>query len=134
MVVRDEVLEAVGEIVEVAGRWRRSYDDWQRALKDRDRVAERMERRVTKATGGLSAARFEVACRRRSFHDIDDAQRKARAIRARPAVEAAVAERDRVIADADARVLAARIDLAHATKGPRPLRKNRGRHGRPERH
>jgi len=116
MVVRDELLEAVEEIVEVAGRWRRAYEGWQRAAKRRDRLAERMERRVTNATGGLSVARWEVLCRRRSFRTVEDAKAKARAIRARSAVEAAAAERDRVIADADAKVRSARIDLAHASK------------------
>lgn len=116
MVVRDEVREAVEEIVEVADDWKRAYDEWQRAVKERDLAVERMERRVTRAAGGISVARWEVVCRRRSFHDIDDAKRKARAIRARPAVEAAVVERDRVVADADAKVLAARIELAHPSK------------------
>ena len=116
MVIRDEVREAIEQVAAAAEECKRAYEVWQRALEERDRRSEQLERRITKATGGLSVARFEVACRRRSFHDIDDAKRKVRAIRARPAVEAAAAERDRVIADADAKVLAARIDLAYATK------------------
>ena len=116
MVLRGELGDAVEEIAEVAGAWKRAYDDWKRAVKERDRAAERMERRVTKATGGLSVARFEAVCRRRSFHDVEDAKAKARAIRSRPAVEAAVADRDDVIADADAKVLTSRIELAEASK------------------
>lgn len=75
-----------------------------------------MDRRLTEATGGLSVARFEVLCLRRRARCVSDAKAKAWAIRAKPAVEAAVAERTRVLADADAELLAARADLAVATK------------------
>ena len=71
---------------------------------------------MAKATGGLSVARWEALCRRRRARTIEDARAKARAIRARSAVEEAVAERDGVLADAAAKVLAARVDVAEATK------------------
>lgn len=116
MVVRDEMREAVEEIAEVADAWKRAYEDWQRTVEERDRAAERMQRRVTKATGGLSVARWEVVCRRRRARTVEDAKAKARAIRARPVVEAAIGERHEVIAEADAKVLAARIELALASK------------------
>ena len=116
MVIRDEVREAIEQVAAAAEECKRAYEVWQRALEERDRRSEQMERRITKATGGLSVARFEVACRRRRVYTVQDAKAKARALRARPAVETAVAERGRVIADADAKVLAARIDLAYATK------------------
>ena len=116
VLVRGEVREAVERIADAGEGWRHAYDDWQVAVTERDRLAGRMERRVREATGGLSVAAFEVACRRRYFHDIKDAKRKAAAIRTRPAVDAAVAERDRVLAGADAKVLAARIDLVEASK------------------
>jgi len=114
--VRDGVREAVEQIADAGEGWRRAYDDWQVALAERDRIARRMQRRVEQAAGGLSAARFELTCRRRYFHDVTDAKRKAAALRARPAVEAAVAERDRMLADADARVLATRTVLAEESK------------------
>ena len=116
MIVRDEVREAVEVLADAAERWRHAYDDWQRAIKVRNRLCERMDRQVTNATGGLSVARFDAVCRRRSFHDVEDAKAKARAIRARPAVKAVIAERDRVRAAEDAKVLAARITLAETTK------------------
>jgi len=116
VMVRDEVREAVDRIADAGEGWRHAYDDWQATATERDRLAGRMERRVREATGGLSVAAFEVACRRRYFHDIKDAKRKAAAIRARPAVTAAVAARDRVLAVADAKVVAARINLAEASK------------------
>jgi len=116
MVVRAEVRAAVEQLAEAAEQWRLAYGDWQRATRVRDTVAKQMQRRVTKATGGLSVARFEVICRRRSFHDVEDAKAKARAIRARPAVNAAVAERDRAVALEDAKVRAARIALGEASK------------------
>ncbi len=116
MIVREEIRAAAEQLTDAAEHWRLAYDDWQRAIRVRDTVAKRMDRRVTKATGGLSVARFEATCRRRFFHDIGDAKAKARAIRARPAVEAAIAGRDRVVAIEDAKVRAARIALAEASK------------------
>lgn len=116
MIVRDEVRAAAQQIADAGEGWGRAYDDWQRAVKVRDRLSERMDRRLTKAAGGLSVARWEVLCHRRYFHDVDDAKRKAAAIRAKPAVQAAVAERDRLLAAEDAKVLAARIELAEASK------------------
>ncbi len=116
MVMRDGARAAAEEIAEAAEKWRRAYDDWQRALKARERLCAQMERRVAKATGGLSVARWEALCRRRRARTVEDARAKARAIRARPAVEVAVAERLGVLADADAKVLVARAELAEATK------------------
>ena len=116
VVVRDDVRAAAVQMADAAGGWRHAFDDWQRAVKARDRLCEQMERRVTNATGGLSVARFEAVCRRRYFHDVEAAKAKARAIRARPAVEAAIAERDRVADSEDAKVLAARTTLAKASK------------------
>ncbi|MHB1800619.1 MAG: hypothetical protein ACYCU5_02970 [Actinomycetes bacterium] len=116
MIVRDKVREAVEEIVEVADGWKHAYDEWQRAVKARDRLSERMARRIARATGGLSVARWEALCRRRRARTVEDAKGKARAIRAKPAVEAAVAERDRLLAAENAKMLAARIELTHASK------------------
>jgi len=112
VMVRDEVREAVEQIADAGEGWRHAYANWQVAVRERDRLAGRMERRVREATGGLSVARFEVACRRHYFHDVKDAKRKAAAIRARPAVDAAVAERGRVLAGEAAKVVAARMVLA----------------------
>jgi len=116
VMVRDEVREAVEQIADAGEGWRHAYDDWQATVTERDRLAGRMEHRVKEATGGLSVARFEVACRRRYFHDVQDAKRKAAALRPRPAVTAAVAERDRVLTAADAKVVAARMVLAEESK------------------
>ena len=102
MFMRNEVREAAEELAGAAEEWGRACDDWQRAAKARDRVCEQMERRVAKATGGLSVARWELLCRRRRTRTVEDAKAKARAMRARSAVEDAVAERDRVLADTDA--------------------------------
>jgi len=116
VMVRDEVREAVEKIADAGEGWRHAYDDWQVAVTERERLAGRMDRRAREAAGGLSVAAFEVACRRRYFHDVEDAKRKAVALRARPKVTAAVAERDRVLGAADAKVLAARMVLAEASK------------------
>jgi len=110
------LVAAADQLAEGAVRWEDAYRGWVRAVEARDRVAGRMERKVTGVTGGLSVARFEAVCRRRSVRSVVEAEQKASAIRARPAVEATVAERDRAVAAADAAVLAARVVLAEASK------------------
>ena len=125
MFMRNEVREAAEELAGAAEEWGRACDDWQRAAKARDRVCEQMERRVAKATGGLSVARWELLCRRRRTRTVEDAKAKARAMRARSAVEEAVAERDRVLAGEDAKVLAVPVDkltqMYRSVQAPRDL-------------
>ena len=75
-----------------------------------------MDRKVMRATSGLSVARFGAVCRRHCIRTVKDETQKAWAIRARPGVEAAVAARDDARAVADADVLAARLALAEQTK------------------
>ena len=108
--------EAVEQLAEGAARWEDAYRSWERAVEVHDQVAARMERKLRVATGGLSVARFEAICRRRSVRSVVEAQQKASAIHAKADMEAAVAERDRAMAVADATVLAARIVLAGASK------------------
>ena len=116
-VVKQDALEVVTQrVVEVAASWEDAYRSWEHAVDSRDRVAARMDRKLLVATGGLSVARFEAVCRRRSVRSVAEAEQKASAIRAKAEVEAAVAERDRALAAAGAAVLAARIVLAEASK------------------
>lgn len=116
MMLRDEVCEAAELIAHAGEEWRRAYDAWQVAVSERERLCALMDRRMIRATGNLSLARYEAACRKRYFHDVGDARRKAAAIRSKPAVEAAVAERDRTLATEDAKVVVARSNLAAASK------------------
>ena len=110
-----------------------AYRSWEHAVKVRDRVRVRMERKLLGAAGGLSVARFEAVCVRRSPRSVAEAREKASAIRARPVLEVIVAEQDRAIAAADATVLAARIVLAeeskvvlgYGTAGPRLVGRSR---------
>lgn len=113
---RDMLEAAMQRLVDGSAAWGDAYRGWEQAVAARDRVGERMDRRLLVATGGLSVTRFEAVCRRRSVRSVVEAERKAAAIRARAGVEAAVAERDRAVAAADAAVLAARIVLAEASK------------------
>lgn len=116
-VVKQDALELPAErLAEAAARWEDAYRRLERAVDSRDRVAARMDRKLLVATGGLSVARFEAVCRRRSVRSVAEAEHKASAIRARAEVEATVAERDRAVAAADAAVLAARIVLAEVSK------------------
>ena len=52
----DALAFMVEVVAEGAVRWEDAYREWQRAAQARDRVAVRMERKVTEATGGLSVA------------------------------------------------------------------------------
>jgi len=96
----------------VAHEWLRVYGLWRRAVDRRTRVAERSESLLREATGGLSVARWEAVCRRRSIRRVSDAQAKARALRARPAVAVALAQRERLAAETEAEMVAARVELA----------------------
>jgi hypothetical protein len=116
-VVKQDALELAAErVAEAAARWEDAYRSLEQAVDSRDRVAARMDRKLLVATGGLSVARFEAVCRRRSVRSVAEAEQKASAIRAKAGVEAAVGERVRALAAAGADVLAARIALAEASK------------------
>jgi hypothetical protein len=116
-VVKQDALELAAErLAEAATRWEDAYRSLEQAVDSRDRVAARMDRKLLVATGGLSVARFEAVCRRRSVRSVAEAEQKASAIRAKAGVEAAVGERVRALAAAGADVLAARIALAEASK------------------
>jgi hypothetical protein len=65
---------------------------------------------------GLGLARWEAACRRQRIMTVDDGRLRAKAVRARPAVEAALSARERVVAEQANAVLAARSELAKASK------------------
>jgi hypothetical protein len=54
--------------------------------------------------------------RRRRFRTIEDAKLKAKALRARPAVEAALAELDSIVSDCDAEVSAAASRLGQCSE------------------
>ncbi len=116
MVLRAELEAAVEVVVEEAARWEDAYGTWRQAVKVRDRVAERMDRRVTIATGGLSVARWQAVCQRRSVRSVVEAKQKALAIRSRPAVETAIIERHCALVSEDAIVLVARVVLAERSK------------------
>jgi hypothetical protein len=109
---RREVV-AVGEgLAGEVERWTAARLAWRRAAVLRDREMRRARRRLVVATGGLGLYRWERACGKRRFRTIEDAKRKARAVRARPAVETALADLERIEAEHDAAVEAARRELA----------------------
>jgi hypothetical protein len=114
--VRVEVTEAIQVLVEGAERYRRAYRAWEGAVAQRDGSVAAAERRVMIATGGLGYRRWELACSRRRIYTKDEALMVARALRARPAVGSAVAKLEQVRKGGDAAVLAARVELAGATK------------------
>ncbi len=107
---------AADELIAVGERWQRSYQAWQRAVEHRDRVIERAERRVVRATGGLGKRDWEVARRRRRIKTSAEASLVVRAGSAQPEVQAAIEEAQQLQAVEEAAVLAARSELAEATK------------------
>lgn len=114
--VRAEVVAVAEELVQAADGWRSAYQEWEAAVARRERKMARAARGVVAATGDLGLYRWEQACHRRRILTVADASLKARALRGRPAVGAAVAERERVRAEADAAVRSARLVLAVESK------------------
>ncbi len=115
-VMREGVDVAVEVVAVRVERWQMAFDGWRRASVRRDRLAARAARDVVRATGGLGVRRWEAACRRRRIHTAADAAVVARAVRARPAVDAALRAEQQVRAAEDAAVTAARFELASATR------------------
>lgn len=103
-------------LAEDAGRYEHAYATWEAAVARRDRLVAAAERRVMSATGGLGYRRWELACARRRINTRDEARMVARAIRARPAVQAAVADLEQVRQSEEAAVLEARVELAEVAK------------------
>jgi hypothetical protein len=110
--VRVEITVLAECMVAAADRWATAHEAWQAALRVRAREVARAERRLVDATGGLGLRRWESACRRRRIITVADAQLRSRAVRVRPAVAAALAERDRVVVHTDAAAASARAELA----------------------
>jgi hypothetical protein len=88
-----DVAVAAGELAEAARRWREAYQAWESAVRRQEALVSRYDAMVLVATGGLGLVRWRAACRRRRVLTVADAKPRARALRARPAVEVAVARR-----------------------------------------
>jgi len=94
-------------MAEDAESWHEAHRHWKLACSRRDEDVLRARERVVAATGGLGLGRWRAALRRRRFRTVEDAKFKAKALRARSAVEAALAELDSIVSDRDAEVSAA---------------------------
>jgi hypothetical protein len=105
--VRAEVALVCDQMAEDAESWLGAHRHWKLACSRRDEDVLRARERVVAATGGLGLGRWQAALRRRRFRTIEDAKLKAKALRARPAVEAALAELDSIVSHHDAEVSAA---------------------------
>ena len=111
-----EVIAGVDEIGEAADCWQSAHRVWLEVVEHRDRVVARAEARIVRARGGLTLAEWEAACRRRRINTAVEAAMASRAVRARPAVLAKIEEARRLLVAEDMAVLAARLELARATK------------------
>ena len=99
-----------------AESWHEAHRDWKLACSRRDEQVLRARERVVAATGGLGLGRWQAALRRLRFRTIEDAKLKAKALRARPAVEAALAELNSIVSDGDAEVSAVASRLAKCSE------------------
>ena len=105
-----------GELAVAARRWREAYQTWESAVRRQEALVSRYEAMVLAATGGLGLVRWRAACRRRRALTVADAKLRARALRAGPAVEVAVAERAKAIADQEVAVAVTREALRRASE------------------
>lgn len=107
---------ATGVVADEARRLRRSYETWLAAVATRERVVERAERRIVRATDGLTISQWNSRRVRRRINTQVDSRAVARAVRAEADVQRAVADADHLRAEAGAAVRAARADLASAAR------------------
>lgn len=122
--VESEAAEVAGELAVLAVAWDEARTALTMAERRRGKALRSADRAARAATGGVGERRWRAALERRRFHDVADAVDHARALRARPAVEAALAARQQVRAEEDARVDEARrqVDaLAERLAGYGPL-------------
>lgn len=104
------------QVAAAAERWLSANATWVAATRRRQRAVVRAQRRVVAATGGLGVAGWEAACRRRRIRSAAEARAVAVAVRARPAVEAALTEQARVVAEHDAALHRAEASMAAASQ------------------
>jgi hypothetical protein len=114
--IKSDVAIVAGGLVEAARRWREAYQVWESAVRRKKALVSRYEAMVLAATGGLGLVRWRAACGRRRALTVADAKLRARALRARPAVELAVAERAKALAEEEMTVAAAREALRSASE------------------
>jgi hypothetical protein len=110
------VAVVAGGLAEAARRWREAYQAWESAVSRREALVSRYDAMVLAATGGLGLVRWGAACRRRRVLTVADAKLRARALRSRPAVEVAVAERAEALAEQEVAVAGAREALRRASE------------------
>ena len=111
-----DVAVVAGGLVEAARRWREACQAWQSAVRKQEALVSRYDAMVLAATGGLGLVRWRAACQRRRVLTVADAKLRARAIRARPEVEAAVVERAKALEEQEAAVASAREALRKASE------------------
>jgi len=114
--VRPELEAVAEELAEKFERWEAAHLAWQEARDLQSLEVGRARRRVVAATGGLGPHRWKQACAKQRFRTVADAKSKASALRARPAVEAALAMLRDTATEHDTAVEVARLKLAVASQ------------------
>ena len=105
-----------GGLAETARRWREAYQAWESAVRRQEALVWRYDVKLLAATGGIGLVRWRAACQRRRVLTVADAKLRARALRARPAVDVAVAERAKALAEQEVAVASAREALCTASE------------------
>ena len=119
---RESDVAVVAEgLAEAARRWREAYQAWESAVRRQEALVSRYDAMVLAATGGLGLESWRAACRRRRVLTVADAKLRARALRARPAVVAAMAEGAKALAEQEAAVDGAREVLRRASEELAPF-------------
>lgn len=113
---RGTVGAVASEVAGASERWMLAHAAWLAATRRRQQAVNRAERRVVAATGGLGIPGWEATQRRRRIRSAVEARAVAVAVRARPAVAAALDELARVVAEHDAAVRQAEAVLAAASQ------------------
>jgi hypothetical protein len=112
--MRQESERVLAELTDDVRGWDNARAALATALGVRDACDRRKARRVLDATGGLGSRRWEADARRRGVATAAEALRYARAMRAAPAVQAAIDEQNRSLEDADRAVTVACAAVATA--------------------
>jgi hypothetical protein len=116
VVIREEVLAAIDVVADEARLFERACKDWRRVVARRDRLVAKAQRKVAIAAGGNGPRYLDLSCGHGRINTRAEAMAFARALRAGPSVNAAVVDAEKLRSREDAAVLAARVELAVATK------------------
>jgi hypothetical protein len=90
--MRSEVDAVLAKVIEEAQAFANAYEAWLHAVKARERVIEQSDRRVRRATGGLTFEQWSKRKGRGRINSTNDSRAVAAAVRAEAEVRLAIVE------------------------------------------